>query len=131
MADACVRRGERVAGERVNTLRLLLPAFTTVAREAHGPLTLWLSRGDRLADAERGRAATISRLFNLLPKQPLAAAAVTRNAIAGDASVSIWLRADPGHARADMASLRLMRCGDLALTREEADAILPALRPLF
>lgn len=59
------------------------------------------------------------------------AAALTREHDAGDAGAHAWLRADPAHFRVEPGNVRLMACGDLAQTREEVDAVLATLAPLF
>lgn len=115
----------------MSVLRILLPAYATVAREARGPLVQWLARGDRLPPVKPGRAAALARAFALAPAGALPSAALSRQHALHDAADAAWLRADPGHARADLASLRLMRCGDLGLAPEEADALLRALKPYF
>ncbi|HEU4814214.1 MAG TPA: phosphoglycerate mutase, partial [Xanthomonadaceae bacterium] len=56
----------------------------------------------------------------------------TRALDAGDAPLSAWLRADPAYVRPDINGARLLACGDgLQLDRRDAEALLPALRPLF
>ena len=80
---------------------------------------------------EAGEDARLTRGFDILPRG-LPVAALTRQFDAGDALGFTWLRADPGSLRPDMASARLLACGDaLDLTRTEADALLKPLRPLF
>jgi hypothetical protein len=70
------------------------------------------------------------RAFDMLPRG-LPIAALTRGLDApGDADGS-WLRADPAHVRADMATGRLLACGDLGLSDADARALLAPLRPLF
>lgn len=90
-----------------------------------------LGRADRLPDASEGRRALLSRHFRLVPDHwPVAA--LTREADAGDAAGSAWLRADPCHVLPDINGARLLAHGEsLALTREDVDALLPSLRPLF
>jgi hypothetical protein len=43
----------------------------------------------------------------------------------------MWLRADPAYAMADAVTARLLACGTLDLSREEADALARTLQPLF
>jgi len=90
-----------------------------------------LGRADRMPPGEPGERAQLLRHFELLPRSwPVAA--LTRDLDAGDAATSAWLRADPAWVRPDINGARLMACGDmLRLTQEDADALLPALRPLF
>lgn len=73
----------------------------------------------------------MQRHFALLPRSwPVAA--LTRLADADDAAGAQWLRADPAWIRPDINGARLFAAGEgLRLAREDADALLPALRPLF
>ncbi|HVI26624.1 MAG TPA: phosphoglycerate mutase [Xanthomonadaceae bacterium] len=114
------------------TATLLLPAR---ARLAGAPLperlARALGRADRLADGDPGERAQLLRHFELLPRSwPVAA--LTRQRDAGDAAGAAWLRADPAYVRPDINGVRLLGIGEsLQLAREDADALLPALRPLF
>lgn len=74
--------------------------------------------------------AQLQRHLELLPRcWPMAA--ITRELDAGDAACTRWLRADPAHVQADLDTARMLACGNLGLSREEADALLKPLRPLF
>ena len=86
-------------------------------------------RADRVA-VEPGDAARLARSFDILPRG-LPIAALTRQLDAGDAMHFTWLRADPGHVRPDMATVRLMACGNLGLSPDECEALLKPLKPLF
>jgi len=111
--------------------------FLLPAAEAFGAQRLdqdsarLLGRAGRLPRAGAGREAQLLRHFDLLPRGwPIAA--LTRQADAGDAAGSAWLRADPAWVRPDINGARLLACGaDLQLTAADRDALLPALRPLF
>lgn len=111
--------------------------FLLPAAEAFGAQRLdqdgarLLGRADRLPLGDGGREAQLLRHFDLLPRGwPIAA--LTRQADAGDAAGSAWLRADPAWIRPDINGARLLACGfDLRLTAEDSAALLPALRPLF
>lgn len=89
-----------------------------------------LGRADRVA-AGPGERAQLLRHFELLPRGwPVAA--LTRQADAGDAAASQWLRADPAWVRPEINGARLFACGEgLQLAQQDVDALLPALRPLF
>lgn len=112
-------------------------------------ITLWLPAWARLADqvsagsvlhriatradfepVAAGDQARIARCFDILPRG-LPVAALTRELDAADAMHFTWLRADPGHLRPDMASVRMWACGDLGLTLDECEALLKPLKPLF
>ncbi|MBU6199888.1 MAG: phosphoglycerate mutase [Xanthomonadaceae bacterium] len=109
-------------------LTLLLPEFKRV--EHAPPFSLWLARGDRLADAKPGRDVVLRECFEFTGTA-LPVAALTRSLDAGDATGATWVRADPAYARADAVTARLMACGDLGLTHKESDELARALRPLF
>lgn len=111
-------------------------AFLLPARARFGGQRLSLALAGALGRADRRQAdpgdrAQLRRHFSLIPDHwPLAA--LTRRVDAGDADTACWLRADPAHVRPDINGARLLACGDgLRLTREDADALLPALKPLF
>ena len=108
-------------------LNLLLPARNRVESVivAH-----WLARGDRLPDAAPGRESVLRECFET-GVAGLPVAALTRQADVGDAADSTWLRADPALVMADAVTLRLLACGNLGLSLEDADACAQALRPLF
>ena len=111
---------------------LLLPARARFAGlRLPGPVARMLGRADHMPAGESGERAQLLRHFDLLPRGwPVAA--LTRQLDARDAASSTWLRADPAWVRPDINGARLMACGDmLRLTRDDADALLPALRPLF
>lgn len=110
------------------TATLLLPARARLAgRRLPEELGRWLSRADRAEHAP----APLSRVFDVLPRG-WPAAAVTRQRDAGDAAGAVWLRADPAHVRPDINGARLLAHGGrLAVTRDEADAFIKPLRPLF
>jgi hypothetical protein len=107
---------------------LLLPEREHLAGQRLPPdLAQWLARADRATvDGSQYR-----RLFDVLPRGwPVAAA--TRQREAGDAAYAAWLRADPVFVQPDMNGARLMAYGEaLSLTAEDADALLPALKPMF
>ena len=58
-------------------------------------------------------------------------AAISRQADCGDASHHAWLRADPAYVRPDMGTVRLLACGDMNISADEAESFLKPLRPLF
>ncbi len=111
---------------------LLLPAAKRFGKQAlSADAARAIGRADRLPDASEGRRALLSRHFRLVPNHwPVAA--LTREADAGDAIGAAWMRADPCHVLPDINGARLLAHGEsLALSREDAEALLPALRPLF
>jgi hypothetical protein len=58
-------------------------------------------------------------------------AALTRDTDFHDAGEYTWLRADPAHFRVEHASVRMLACGDIGQSRDEADALLATLAPAF
>ena len=110
------------------TLRVLLP---TLSRCADDPLLReWLRRGDRLPAAAPGRESALRTAFEW-PGKGLPAAALTREALAGDAGDTPWLCADPAHVQPDLAGARMLACGSLDLDAGEAAELAAPLRPLF
>lgn len=107
---------------------LLLPERAGLSEQSLPPeLAQWLARADRVTV----EGSQLRRMFDVLPRGwPVAAA--TRQCEAGDAAHAAWLRADPVFVQPDMNGARLMAYGQaLSLTAEDAEALLPALKPLF
>jgi hypothetical protein len=120
-------------GRRMNRLTLLLPPRAVLAADAalaSGPVAFWLRRGDTQSTAAAGREIAIRELFQFAGTA-LPVAALTREIDCSDASGSTWLRADPAHVRADMATARMLACGDLGLDADDCEALLRPLKPLF
>jgi hypothetical protein len=87
-------------------------------------------RSDKLPTLSSGEQAQLERHISLLPKRwPVAA--LTRQYDAQDATHHAWLRADPAHVRAEMGVVRLLACGDLGLTQQEADELIKPLKIVF
>lgn len=114
-----------------DTLTLLLPERRRFAGQGIGrDWAARLGRANLQPAGETGERAQILRHVDLLPRAwPMAA--ITRQYDARDASLNSWLRADPAHVRADMGSARLMACGELGLSADEAQELIAPLRPLF
>ena len=89
-----------------------------------------LGRADKLPVLNEGEQAQMERHVSILPRRwPMAA--LTRQYDVKDAANYSWLRADPAHVRAEMGVVRLLNCGNLGLTQEEADAFIKPLKILF
>ncbi|HVH36161.1 MAG TPA: phosphoglycerate mutase [Tahibacter sp.] len=117
----------------MNTVTLLLPPRRVLAADAAlagSVLATWLARGDVLAAAAAGRETALRESFQFAGTT-VPVAALTRQADCNDAAGALWLRADPAYVRADMATARLLAWGDLGLTREDCEALLRPLKPLF
>jgi hypothetical protein len=109
---------------------LLLPARAQLAGTLDPEAGRALARADR-ATGQAGEREQLLRQFQLTPDHwPVAA--LTRQLDASDAAGARWLRADPAFLAPDMMGARLLAYGPaLGLTMEDAQALLPALRPLF
>jgi hypothetical protein len=117
------------ASARNATLTLLLAPRATLQGGGAPQLSRLLARGDCDAVAP-GDEAQLQRHFDILPRG-MPVAALTRQFDCGDATLQAWLRADPAHVRADLGSGRMLACGDLGLSRQEAEQLIAPLRPLF
>ncbi len=90
-----------------------------------------LGRADLASGLDAGRRAQLRRHF-ALPSNAWPIAALSRQADAGDATGAVWLRADPAYLRPDINGVRLLAHGaSLVLDPADAEALLPALKPLF
>lgn len=112
---------------------VLLPEWRRCVASAvtnAGQLAAWCSRCDRLPATKAGFAESLRGAFEW-PGQALSMAALSRQADVGDAGDGAWLRADPAHVRADMATARMLACGQLGLTPAECAELAHDLAPLF
>lgn len=89
-----------------------------------------LSTATRQSDLEPGTPALLSSVFDPLPS-PLPSAALTRRFDCPDDHAGRWLRVDPCHLRVEIAGVRMLACGDLALRAEEIGDFVSAVQPLF
>lgn len=110
----------------------LLPEWAAFGRQTlSADCAKALGRADALPQSDAGRAAQRLRYVELLPAR-WSPAALSRHRDAGDAADAAWLRADPAYVRPDINGARLLAYGEaLSPTRDETDAMLSALRPLF
>lgn len=105
-----------------------LPAL---ARFAPGhPLHRALRQGNRQPDGPRGYLDGLGHYFRTHARA-LPAAALLRQHLAGDAGETPWLCADPAWVQAEMNGARLLACGQLGLSQDEAEALAAPLRPVF
>ena len=112
-------------------LALLLPARArfrgqTLSQE----LGHVLARADRAADAAAGAKPQLLRHFDVVPRH-CPEAPITRQFDAPGAEQQAWLRADPAFVQADINGGRMLACGEMGLTRAEADALVAPLHSLF
>jgi hypothetical protein len=117
----------------VPQLTLLLPPAQRFDGLALPPaLARALGRADRQQHAA-GEQAQLARQFRLLPDRwSHAALGRVADGDPADAGAHAWLRADPAYIRPDINGARLLGIGAaLGIDQGDADALLPALRPLF
>lgn len=110
------------------TVHLWLPALPATGTAS--ALRVLLVRADRLSN---GRAGYLTGLCDYFAgaDSALAAAAITREHVAHDAGADSWLSADPAWVQPEMNGVRLLACGQLQLTMDEALALADSLRPAF
>lgn len=110
---------------------LLLPApARLIGQGLPADVARALGRADR-EKREAGEGAQLRRHFQLVPAGwPVAA--LTRNLDTNDAAGATWLRADPAFVSPDINGARMLSYGEaLELAAEDAEHLLPALKPLF
>jgi hypothetical protein len=93
------------------------------------PLRTLLQRADRIGDGAKGYLGGLAAYFP--SGSGLPAAALLREHLAGDAGDASWLSADPAWVQPDMSGARLLACGQLQLSPEEAAALAEPLKPMF
>lgn len=93
------------------------------------PMHTLLRKADRLDDGARGYMAGLAQRFDLRGAMP--AGALTRELIANDAGSDHWLCADPAWVQPDLNGARLLACGQMQLSMEEANTLAGSLAPLF
>lgn len=108
---------------------ILLPAQRRLHGDPQADLARLLSAAERSDHAE-GEQAQLARWFHVTPAG-WPSAAIQRQAEAGDAAGSRWMRADPVFLRAEMNGARLAAWGALGLDANEADALVEAVEPGF
>jgi hypothetical protein len=110
------------------TVHLWLPALPATGTSS--ALRALLLRADRLSNGRAGYLAGLGDYFAGADNS-MAAAAATREHVARDAGEDTWLSADPAWVQPEMNGVRLLACGQLQLTMDEALAFADALRPAF
>lgn len=111
-------------------MEILLPAFRYFHDRQFESLQRLLGQADCQAETIDEPYAAIRAGFEIIPL-PFSVAALTRHAETDDAATGVWLRADPCWLQADMASLRMMACGAMQLTLDEAHDLAAVVRPIF
>jgi hypothetical protein len=97
--------------------------------DAAHPLRALLHKGDRVAAGAQGYLGGLSAYFHYDGELP--AAALMREHLAGDAADACWLSADPAWIQPDMSGARLLACGHLPLSMDEAQALVEPLQAVF
>lgn len=90
----------------------------------------WLARGDALDPGDEGELAAAS-CFHWSGGGSLPVGAIEREQSRGDAGEATWLCADLAHVQPDVNGARMMACGDLNVSAEDAETLAKPLRPLF
>lgn len=114
----------------MSRLTLLLPA-----RARFGDTPLPVELGKRLArvdhvSSEAGAKAQLQRHLQAIPAHA-PVAPITRHLDAEGAEQQAWLRADPAYVQIDINGGRMLACGQMGLTAQEAESFVASLRTLF
>ena len=112
----------------MSTLHVLMP--TLACTDVHPDFRRWLAHGDRLPALPAGREATIRSLFRFAG-EAMPVAALRHCCHSFEAASGNWLCADPAFVRGEANGARLLACPVADLSRQESDALVSALRPLF
>lgn len=107
---------------------LWLPAFDRLGKKH--PLRQQLLRATPGPGAPPARLPALAQWFTT-GAPAIAAGALLRQHFAGDAGDAVWMAAEPAWAFADINGVRLMACGSLSVSAEEATALAQTLAPLF
>ncbi|MFC4526612.1 phosphoglycerate mutase [Dyella halodurans] len=110
-----------------NPLELWLPDLGRF--DPQHPVRALLRKADGLASGAKGYLAGLAERFVVPGGLP--AAALTRELMAGDAADASWLCADPAWVQPDLNGVRLLACGQMQLSMEEAQAFARPLKPVF
>jgi len=94
------------------------------------PLRRLLAWASRLPDERHGRLEGLAHAFHV-DVATLPAAALIRQHLAGDAGEDSWLNVDPAWVQPDMTGVRLLACGSMSLSMDEARALAEVLQPAF
>lgn len=115
------------------SLTLLLAARRHFAGQSPGArMAKAMGRGE-IGTHEAGYLSQQRRPFRVLPSGCWPSAALIERLSKPDADVRPfqWLRADPVWLQPDLTTARLMAWGNLALTLDDASALITPLKPLF
>jgi hypothetical protein len=93
------------------------------------PLRALLRKADQQSHGINGYLAGLAERFVVPGGLP--AGALTRELMMGDAADASWLCADPAWVQPDLNGARLLACGQMQLSMEEAQALAKPLKPVF
>ncbi|RDS79941.1 phosphoglycerate mutase [Dyella monticola] len=116
-----------MASTESRPLECWLPALQRF--DASHPLRMLLQSADSLPHGSAGYLGGLASYFHC--HEPLPAAALIRDYLCGDAGDACWLSADPAWVQPDMSGARLLACGQLPLSMDEAQALAEPLQPVF
>lgn len=97
--------------------------------DALHPVRSLLLRADRLDEGANGYLGGLAHYFQCRGGIP--AAALTRDHLVGDAADAGWLSADPAWIQPELNGARLLACGQLQLSMDEAQSLAKPLKPVF
>lgn len=97
--------------------------------DALHPIRSLLLRADRLDEGANGYLGGLAHYFQCRGGIP--AAALTRDHLVGDATDAGWLSADPAWIQPELNGARLLACGQLQLSMDEAQSLAKPLKPVF
>ena len=112
------------------TRLIVLAPSRSASKEIADRIGALFAKGDRLDVNRSDDRGLYGDLFEPVPIG-WPAAALTRQLDAGDAAGHAWLRADPAHFRVEPGNVRLLVCGDVGQTDDEAAQLHAALAPIF
>jgi hypothetical protein len=110
-----------------HVIDIWLPDLTRFAPDH--PLRALLRKADPLANGVQGYMDGLASRFGLAGSLP--AGSLTRELIAGDAGTDAWLCADPAWVQPDLNGARLLACGQMQLSEDDAQTLAESLMPLF
>ena len=116
-----------MAAHSIPSLECWLPDLQRFDTEH--PLRTLLQRADRLEPGARGYLGGLAAYFQCGDGIP--AAALTREHLLHDAGDAGWLSADPAWVQPDLSGARLLACGQLQLSLDDAHALAEPLQPVF
>lgn len=109
---------------------VLAPSRSALSKDVTDRIGALFAKSDRIGTDKSGDHTLYGDLFEIIPTGwPVAA--LTRQLDVADAAGHAWLRADPAHFRAEPGNVRMLVCGDVGQTIEEAARLHAALAPIF